>query len=73
MSVTMVIAIIGICLTLLVQFAGVIWFAATQRQIVSSQERTVHELSKAVNSLESIASSLDKRVTVLEDRAARQA
>lgn len=64
------VAIVAVTVTVLVQFAGIIWFAATQRAMLDAVRGVVSELKLAVESLREIAGALDKRVTILEDRAA---
>jgi hypothetical protein len=60
-----VIAIVGLSVTLLGQFAGIIWFAATLRHIVT-------ELKLAVVALQQLTNQMNVRVTLLEDREERQ-
>jgi hypothetical protein len=65
------IALVSVTITVLIQFAGIIWFAATQRSMLTALRDLVRELKESVEALRDIATSLDKRVTLLEDRTAR--
>lgn len=68
MSLTAWIALTTIALTLLVQFASIVWFAATQRTMLKILTETVQKLEQSVQALDGIATALDKRVVRLEER-----
>lgn len=68
MPISIWLALGSVAVTVLVQFAGIVWFAATQRAMLHALKELVLELKETVESVDKIATSLDKRVTVLEDR-----
>lgn len=72
MTTPAIIALVTLIVTLLVQFGGIIWFAASQRNITNTLTGIVAELRTGVQAIDKIANGLDKRVTVLEDREERR-
>jgi hypothetical protein len=61
-------AFIALGLSFMVQFGGIVWFAATMRSGLTQLNQTTQELHKAVSSLSESNSVLDRRLAVLEDR-----
>lgn len=69
LPVTAWVAIIGVLVTVLVQFGGIIWFAATQRTMLNALTAAVNNLEEALKAIDAMASALNTRVSILEDRA----
>lgn len=70
---TLYIAVIGLGLSFLVQFGGIIWFAATMRSAIDQLTTTTRELHGTVQALRDNNGLLDRRLAVVEDRQAREA
>lgn len=66
------IAIGGIFLTLLAQFAGIVWFAASQKTMLLTMQQVVAELKEAVRGVKELGDALHVRVALLEDREERR-
>lgn len=66
MSPQLLVGVIGVSMTLLVQFGGIVWFASSIRTSMMYQIQAVDKLTKAVEDLHSTVSHLDRRVTILE-------
>lgn len=68
MTPQLIIATIGISVTFLVQFGGIVWFAASIRTSTQFQAQAINRLTSAVENLHAAVVAVDRRVTVLETR-----
>lgn len=64
-------AMIALALSFLVQFGGIVWFAATMRSGLTQLNSTTRELHDMVRTLSDSNSLLDRRLAVVEDRQTR--
>lgn len=64
----LMIAAIGVFVTVVAQFGSIIWFAAKTAAGLTAQQNAVEQLTKVVRALQEMSASMDRRVAILEDR-----
>ncbi len=64
-------SMLALGLSFLIQFAGIVWFAATMRSGLLQLNKTTQELHETVRTLSDSDNKLDRRLALLEDRQER--
>lgn len=62
----LIVGLLALSVTVLVQFAGIVWFAATMRSNQLALQVTLGKVQEIVTALHEFVTGLDKRVSLLE-------